>query len=258
MAMIAPLVPTIDQSSALQAMYDRLNEELFNSELPNCVLNFSREGSNVMGFFAAARWINAEKSLTDEISLNPRSPVLVTVKDVVTTIVHEMCHLWQHHRGAMKSRPGYHNSEWAEKMESLGLCPSATGRPGGKKTGQKMSDYLVPGGKLAAVIENMRIQLPWLAIESIVAARDRVSRQSSSAEDQEDETRRLGAPVFEFPNTDELPQPPHYDKTKVKYSCPNCNLNVWGKPDLALICGVCGAAYVPTVQPAKLFKAGNS
>ena len=97
-----------------------------------------------------------------------------------------------------------------------------------------------------------------LAIESIVAARDRVPRQSFSAEDHEDDTRRLVAAVFEFPNKDELPQPPRYDKTKVKYSCPNCNLNVWGKPDLALICGVCGAAYVSTVQSAKLFKEGNS
>jgi len=90
-----------------------------------------------------------------------------------------------------------------------------------------------------------------------VAARDRVPRQSFSAEDHEDDTRRLVAVVFEFPINDELPQPPRYDKTKVKYSCANCNISVCGKPDLALICGVCGATYVPIGQPIKLFKEGK-
>jgi len=31
-------------------------------------------------------------------------------------------------------------------MESIGLMPSDTGEPGGKRTGQRMSDYPIEGG----------------------------------------------------------------------------------------------------------------
>jgi hypothetical protein len=31
------------------------------------------------------------------------------------------------------------------------------------------------------------------------------------------------------------PRPP----TKLKYTCPECGINAWGKPELKLICGVC-------------------
>lgn len=32
-----------------------------------------------------------------------------------------------------------------------------------------------------------------------------------------------------------VPKPP----SKVKYQCPECGMNVWGKPDLSIICGSC-------------------
>ena len=37
-----------------------------------------------------------------------------------------------------------YNKEFAEKMMSVGLMPSTTGKPGGKTVGQKMSDYFKP------------------------------------------------------------------------------------------------------------------
>ena len=36
--------------------------------------------------------------------------------------------------------------EWAKKMEAIGLMPSKTGLPGGEKTGQKMTHYIIPDG----------------------------------------------------------------------------------------------------------------
>lgn len=57
-----------------------------------------------------------------------------------------MVHLWQHHFGK-PTRSGYHNREWANKMESIGLIPGDTGEEGGKQTGQKMTHYIEDGGK---------------------------------------------------------------------------------------------------------------
>jgi hypothetical protein len=59
-----------------------------------------------------------------------------------------MVHLEQHHFGKA-SRNGYHNKQWAAWMERIGLMPSNTGEPGGKRTGQRMSHYILPDGAFA-------------------------------------------------------------------------------------------------------------
>jgi hypothetical protein len=58
----------------------------------------------------------------------------------LSTLVHEMVHVWQQHCGTPSKR-GYHNKEWATKMKSVGPQPSSTGMVGGKETGQRMSHY---------------------------------------------------------------------------------------------------------------------
>jgi hypothetical protein len=63
-------------------------------------------------------------------------------------LVHEMAHVWQHAHGK-RTRNGYHNKEWAAKMDELGQLPSDTGQPGGKRTGQKCSHYIAKVGPFA-------------------------------------------------------------------------------------------------------------
>jgi hypothetical protein len=43
-----------------------------------------------------------------------------------------MAHLWQWEFGS-PYKNGYHNTEWAGKMIEIGLMPSDTGLPNGKK-----------------------------------------------------------------------------------------------------------------------------
>ena len=63
----------------------------------------------------------------------------------LSTLVHEMTHLWQHHCGK-PGRGRYHNRQWAERMKAIGLHPSRTGKAGGEETGDCMNHYIVPGG----------------------------------------------------------------------------------------------------------------
>jgi len=35
------------------------------------------------------------------------------------------------------------------------------------------------------------------------------------------------------------------EKSKVKYTCPQCKINAWGKPKLKLICGECTKRMEP-------------
>ena len=60
------------------------------------------------------------------------------------TLVHEMVHLEQQHFGE-PSRNGYHNRQWAEWMQRIGLHPSDTGAVGGKRTGQRVALHRAEG-----------------------------------------------------------------------------------------------------------------
>ena len=53
-------------------------------------------------------------------------------------------------RKRQPGRTGYHNREWASKMLEVGLVPSDTGQPGGKQTGQHMTHYIDPKGRIRA------------------------------------------------------------------------------------------------------------
>lgn len=71
-----------------------------------------------------------------------------------STLVHEMCHLWQEDFGK-PSRGGYHNRQWADKMIQVGLMPTDTGEPGGQLTGQRVTHYIIPDGKFEQVFKTL-------------------------------------------------------------------------------------------------------
>ena len=129
--------PTDELYSALDRAFQHFNKELFGGALPRPVFTFQRR-RGTFGFFAAARWDNEHGALADEIALNPQHFYDRTLEEVLSTLVHEQCHMWQHHHGE-PGRGHYHNREWAEKMKEVGLYPSTTGEPGGKETGDRMS-----------------------------------------------------------------------------------------------------------------------
>lgn len=95
----------------------------------------------------------AGKKVVHEISINPDF-MNREDRDWHSTLVHEMCHLWQEDFGR-PSRGGYHNSQWADKMIQVGLMPSDTGEAGGKRTGQSITHYIIPGGKFEQVFNTL-------------------------------------------------------------------------------------------------------
>ena len=56
-------------------------------------------------------------------------------EEILSTLVHEMAHVWQQTHGRPPRRC-YHDREWAAKMREIGLQPSTTGQPGGQKRGK--------------------------------------------------------------------------------------------------------------------------
>ena len=195
--------PTKTNYDGFNKAYDFFNRRLFSNELPRCLITMQR-GKTYYGFFAGGTWKAAEGGEeADEIALNPSTFRSRTTEETLSTLVHEMAHLWQFHHGK-PSRNGYHNKEWGRKMREIGLVPSSTGKEGGKETGQKVSHYIDGIGRFkkecAALIEK-GFQVPY--IDFLVDEKKKKKKAAS----------------------------------KTKYTCPECDLNAWAKPDVLILCG---------------------
>ena len=242
--------PTPATYHELQYAYNWFNTQLFNESLPNCLITLQRK-SNAMGYFSAERWANSKGDKTDEIALNPAYFANHSLKELLQTLVHEMCHQWQQHYGK-PSRNGYHNKQWAEKMESVGLMPSSTGEPGGVKIGQHMGDYAIAGGEFEMQATNLvkrKFTLPW--VDRLIAFRpssqDRLEHVDEAAVDTN--SQLLDQCIVDLlPALDIIVEsnPKHQQfkqKRKTTYKCQGCNSKVWGKPNLAIACIDCNKVY---------------
>ncbi len=136
--------PTAQAYAELQHAFDHFNGRLFDGQLPQCLLTLQRE-KKTCGYFSAQRFGDQAGQRVDEIALNPAYFAVEPLQEIMQTIVHEMVHLWQFHFGK-PGRGRYHNDEWADKMQAIGLMPSSTGAPGGRRTGDHMGDYMIAGG----------------------------------------------------------------------------------------------------------------
>ncbi len=205
--------PTAAQFAAYRAQYDYFNRVLFDGKLAPVILNFSR-AAKALGFFAPNRWGKGALS-THEISLNPSYLALRPAKETASTLVHEMAHAWQQEFGK-PGRGNYHNSEWASKMKEIGLQPTATGEAGGPETGDGMTHLIVAAGPFCKAFDAMpgECQLPWSSFDRAASKKKRPA-------------------------------------SKVKFTCPECGCNAWGKPTLCLMCGDCSE----TMEPAELLEA---
>jgi predicted SprT family Zn-dependent metalloprotease len=161
-----------------------------------------RSSKRTLGYFGPQRFekIGGGEQKTDVIAINPQYFKHSSIEKVLSTLVHEMVHQWHEHYGISPPRSGYHKREWAKKMESIGLMPSQTGQPGGKKTGQSVSHYIIPCGafeQACAGLLSGGFRLVW------------------------------GEIVWKG------------ESNRGKFTCPACDANAWGKPTLKLICGDC-------------------
>ena len=140
------LSPTEEAYADFYTAWDYFNGVLFENKLPDCLITMQRSKRS-RGFFASERFGHRQRNteIVDEIALNPATFLDRTDREIVSTLVHEMVHEWQHHFGK-PSRRGYHNKQWAAKMIEIGLIPSHTGEPGGKQTGQSVSHYIEENG----------------------------------------------------------------------------------------------------------------
>jgi predicted SprT family Zn-dependent metalloprotease len=203
------------QYITLAAAFDFFNRRLFGSQLPPAIITLQRKAGS-HGYYSERRFEGRSDgaSETDEIALNPGTFAGRSDQQILSTLVHEMCHHWQAHFGN-PGRGRYHNQEWADKMESLGLVATHTGEPGGKNVGQRMTHYVVIDGHFDR------------SCRELFAGGVRLEWQSREWHSHRSKARA----------------------SKTKYTCPKCGLNAWAKPNVHLICGECHRALLAESAP---------
>lgn len=139
---------TTAQAGTLAYAFRFFNHRLFGGCLPDAMVILHRK-NGARGYHQSdayrARSEDAAQPFVNEIALNPDAFAGRTDRQILSTLVHEMCHLWQAVWG-QHYRAGAHNKEWVRKMEAIGLIPSATGEPGGRQTGRRVTHYIKMGG----------------------------------------------------------------------------------------------------------------
>jgi predicted SprT family Zn-dependent metalloprotease len=195
---------TVAEYRGFQQAYDFFNAELFGRALPNLLVTLQRK-ANSRGYFSPNSFrARADDTTVHELALNSDTFDGRSDEEVLSTLVHEMAHVWQQCHGKPPRR-AYHDKQWAAKMEALGLMPSSTSEPGGKRTGQRMTHYIMAGGLYAAAYARLRehgYQLGW----------------QSAPHGPKDAAKR---------------------SSKTKFTCPECDQNAWAKPDAMIVCGAC-------------------
>jgi predicted RNA-binding Zn-ribbon protein involved in translation (DUF1610 family) len=197
---------TITEYQGFQTAYDFFNRELFGGSLPQVLVTLQRH-ANTRGYFSPERFAGRiDKAAVHELALNPDGFASRSDEEILSTLVHEMCHVWQQTHGKAPRR-SYHDRQWAAKMREIGLQPSSTSEPGGKETGQSVSHYSISGGPYARAYGKLAaqgFQLHWQS-----APRDKQGKAKKAS--------------------------------KTKFTCPECGQNAWAKPDALLLCGECSA-----------------
>ena len=202
-------------TDALMAAYRHFNQALFSDELPDCVLTLHAKKHSA-GHFANDRWTAGESRL-HEINLNPTVIAKGGDRDFLSTLTHEMAHLWQQCFGK-PSRHGYHNRQWVKKMLEIGLEPKSLDSENG--TGQRVTHTIIEEGAFARAYDKLAARKSWAGIDWRRVDDSFLDRTRKPKGGEEGEKGKAKAKT----------------RAKTKYSCPACNSNVWGKPGLMIAC----------------------
>ena len=196
---------TTVEYGAFQNAYDFFNKQLFAGSLPHVLVTLQRH-ANTRGYFSPERFNGraSPAATTHELALNPDTFSGRSDELILSTLAHEMAHVWQHVHGTPPRR-SYHDRQWAAKMKEIGLQPSDTGEPGGKETGQKVTHYIIRGGAYAKAYARLKAQGLALHWQSAPESKQAKAKANS----------------------------------KTKFTCPYSEQNAWAKPDAQLICGTC-------------------
>ncbi len=113
---------------------------------------------------------------------------------------------------------GYHDRAWGQQMIAVGLMPSHTGRPGGRRTGYRMSHYVIERGPFD------------LACRELLIAGERINWRDAQA-------RFSLSPGLSGASAEPAPA----RNTRTRFICPLCDVKAWSRASTRLACSDCNS-----------------
>lgn len=222
--------PTEEAYGDILFAHQHFNEWIFEGKLTKPMVTFQRK-PGMLGAFYANRYKSVNGDLAHEIILNPHYLAQRSDRDSLSTLVHEMVHQWRAEctpDAEKKKAPtgGYHDALWADCMERIGLMPSDTGEVGGKRTGPRVTHYIIEHGLFDAATQVL------LDRGYVIRWSDRITKkeaQTKSIPVKAVADQQLGTPAPTKPRS----------RDRIKFTCSQCGLNAWAKPSAALKCAPC-------------------
>ena len=138
--------PTETLYRELQAAYTYFNRALFGGELPECLLSLDQSDRREYGYFRANGFTSDAGKRIHQISINPIYFWSRSTEQVLSTLVHEQCHLYIHEFSHARPEGGFHCYAWGHVMRRIGLWPTDNGKRSGNETGYRMSHLIIDGG----------------------------------------------------------------------------------------------------------------
>jgi len=115
---------------------DQMRAELFAGQVPEVVLSFDVTDRRTLGHYhlrrngLGVRWA---------LNLNPIH-LARPVFEVLSTLLHELAHAWQHEHGTPPNPP-HHNREFRDRREAFGIPTDARRHDLGVRHGTPFEDY---------------------------------------------------------------------------------------------------------------------
>jgi hypothetical protein len=109
-----------EMAAELYTWTDRFNDRFFTRRMPDALLSFQRLDYRILAAYTLRR---NPQGLLYEITLNVKHldrPLWA----VLETLMHEYLHLWQQNEGQQPVDRNYHNREFVNAAEVLGLHPA--------------------------------------------------------------------------------------------------------------------------------------
>lgn len=209
--------PTATAYMALVRGFDFFNSHIFQCRLPPCLITLRPHG-RVDGYFQAGRFGHRDgSSITDEIGLNAQYFKDRSTTQIMTTLVHQMVHVLQHHYGKKPSRNGnYHNEDFAKAMDAIGLDLTP-------RTGHRIAHMIRPGGPFDQI--NAELLATGFDIPYVEVWTGEASRSATAGDDAGKAGNKRAT-----------------EHRTRKFVCTCCGLNAWGNAAIDLICGRCARA----------------
>jgi len=237
--LLDPDGPTSAVYGAIEHAYDFFNQTLFGGILPGALITL-RADRRSLSFFNHQRFASEGGKFVDEIALNSAYFGIWPVECTLSALAHEMCHQAMHYRhnvNPSSTKPGYHSKEWADQMIGIGLFPSATGRPGGKTTGEGISHYIIVGGnfqKACSALKQTDFALHWYdryPSSEAVTNKAIISAAPSQEDEQPDIAEHESSPALSLAREPEPPRLPDSLANQLQ----DINRNIEGRKKAAIV-----------------------